>query len=303
MFATCRYALPLLLLAGPAQAADWEPGEVITDAAAFDLTEAGFEALAEILPTLVPADPIELGSMSEAGGSADWCLNYEFSTSNMWVAMEVTEAVITPGAGVLDVDMDLLIWINDSSDPFEMYTELFCAGDTCYGRVEPFSATVSTTIALEVVNPSTPEAYLDATVETPTIAYDLTSDNIVLEDCAIGTVETILNYLGLSMYDLILSTAAGSIEGALADSEEQIATLRSALEAPGGPPDALRVQPWRNAFMEAMDDDFDTPRAIGVLGEIARGVLDGRLHGETAVPTLRELGGVLGLALDARCER
>ena len=92
-------------------------------------------------------------------------------------------------------------------------------------------------------------------------------------------------------------------EGALAGCEQRIATLRRALEAPGGPPDALRVQPWRNAFMEAMDDDFDTPRAIGVLGEIAQGVLDGRLHGETAVPTLRELGGVLGLELGAGCER
>jgi len=92
-------------------------------------------------------------------------------------------------------------------------------------------------------------------------------------------------------------------EVALAGCEEQLATLRRALNAPGGPPDALRVQPWRNAFMEAMDDDFDTPRAIGVLGEIAQGVLDGRLHGETAVPTLRELGGVLGLALDAGCQR
>lgn len=92
-------------------------------------------------------------------------------------------------------------------------------------------------------------------------------------------------------------------EVALAGCEEQLATLRRALSAQGGPPDALRVQPWRNAFMEAMDDDFDTPRAIGVLGEIAQGVLDGRLHGETAVPTLRELGGVLGLALDAGCQR
>jgi cysteinyl-tRNA synthetase len=92
-------------------------------------------------------------------------------------------------------------------------------------------------------------------------------------------------------------------EGALAGCEEQIATLRRALAATGGPPDALRVQPWRNAFMEAMDDDFNTPRAIGVLAEIAEGLLDGRLHGETAVPTLRELGGVLGLELGAGCER
>ncbi len=92
-------------------------------------------------------------------------------------------------------------------------------------------------------------------------------------------------------------------EGALAGCEAQIATLRRAVEAPGGPPDALRVQPWRNAFMEAMDDDFDTPRAIGVLAEIAEGLLEGRLAAETAAPTLCELAGVLGLELAAPCER
>jgi len=220
-----RHALPLLLLAGPVHAADWEPGEVINDAAAFDLTEAGFAAMANILPALVPADPIALESVSQAGGSSSWCLNYEFTTSNMWVAMEVVGASITPGAGVLDVEMEVEVRINESADPFEMYTELFCAGDTCYGRVEPFTATVSTTIAMEVVNPSTPDAYLDATVAAPTIDYDLSSDNIVLEDCTIGTVETILNYLGLSMYDLILGVAAGSIEDALSDSVGDIELL------------------------------------------------------------------------------
>ncbi len=86
--------------------------------------------------------------------------------------------------------------------------------------------------------------------------------------------------------------------GVLTACEEQIAMLCRALEAPGGPPDGLRVQTWRNAFMEAMDDDFNTPHAIGVLMEIAEGILNARLHGKTAVPTLRELASVLGLQFD-----
>jgi DNA-binding transcriptional regulator YhcF (GntR family) len=46
-----------------------------------------------------------------------------------------------------------------------------------------------------------------------------------------------------------------------------------------------------------MDDDFDSPRAIEVLRQIAEGIASQRLAGETAVPTLLELADVLGLRL------
>ena len=79
---------------------------------------------------------------------------------------------------------------------------------------------------------------------------------------------------------------------------EDLATrLRRALDAPGGPPDQLLVQPRRNQFMDALDADFDTPKAIGVLTRIASDLDARRLHAETAVPALIELAGVLGLTL------
>jgi len=79
--------------------------------------------------------------------------------------------------------------------------------------------------------------------------------------------------------------------------EQRAALLRRAVEAPGGPPDLLRVEPRRLAFMDAMDDDFDTPRAIDVLTSIAQDLEAGRLQAATAVPTLVELADVLGLRL------
>ncbi len=79
--------------------------------------------------------------------------------------------------------------------------------------------------------------------------------------------------------------------------EDRAAALGRAAAAEGGPPDRLRVQPLRNEFMTAMDDDFDTPRAIEVLLRIAEGVEGGRLSGETAIPALLELADVLGLRL------
>ena len=79
--------------------------------------------------------------------------------------------------------------------------------------------------------------------------------------------------------------------------EDLAALLRRAIEAPGGPPDQLLVQPRRNQFMDALDDDFDTPKAIIVLTRIATDIEARRLHAETAVPALIELAGVLGLTL------
>ncbi|MEZ4553886.1 MAG: cysteine--tRNA ligase [Dehalococcoidia bacterium] len=80
-------------------------------------------------------------------------------------------------------------------------------------------------------------------------------------------------------------------------SEEMAEALRRAVQSPGGPPDRLRVQPQRLAFMDAMDRDFDTPAAVDVLLSIAADIEAGRLYGETAVPTLVELADVLGLRL------
>jgi cysteinyl-tRNA synthetase len=79
--------------------------------------------------------------------------------------------------------------------------------------------------------------------------------------------------------------------------EQRAALLRRAVDAPGGRPDLLRVEPRRLRFMDAMDDDFDTPRAIEVLISIAEDLEAGRLHAATAVPTLVELADVLGLRL------
>jgi cysteinyl-tRNA synthetase len=49
--------------------------------------------------------------------------------------------------------------------------------------------------------------------------------------------------------------------------------------------------------MDAMDDDFDTPRAVEVVTGIARDLIEGQLDARTAIPTLLELTDVLGLRL------
>jgi cysteinyl-tRNA synthetase len=87
-----------------------------------------------------------------------------------------------------------------------------------------------------------------------------------------------------------------------------IARLRGALEGgqadePAEPtPAAARA---REAFVQAMDDDFNTPGAIAALFDLAREANRQQEAGDrsaaaSARATLRELAGVLGLRLEAR---
>jgi cysteinyl-tRNA synthetase len=95
--------------------------------------------------------------------------------------------------------------------------------------------------------------------------------------------------------------------------ERSLARLRGALRpaqgsiSTGEPVDALReaTENARVAFETAMDDDFNTAGAIAALFELSRAINSARTAGVTgpfydaAQHTLRELGGVLGLTLQA----
>ncbi|HRJ42015.1 MAG: cysteine--tRNA ligase [Caldilineaceae bacterium] len=93
--------------------------------------------------------------------------------------------------------------------------------------------------------------------------------------------------------------------------ERSIARLRSALRpatgnaSVGEGADALReaTENARVAFIEAMDDDFNTASGLAALFELVRAINTGRAAGvsgpffDAAQRTLRQLAGVLGLTL------
>lgn len=86
-------------------------------------------------------------------------------------------------------------------------------------------------------------------------------------------------------------------EEALAAQEENAALLGRVAALNSGGDDMLRAQPFRNAFMDAMDNDLDTPEAIRALLQLAREMENGQVTGETATAALLELSDVLGLTL------
>jgi L-cysteine:1D-myo-inositol 2-amino-2-deoxy-alpha-D-glucopyranoside ligase len=91
-------------------------------------------------------------------------------------------------------------------------------------------------------------------------------------------------------------------EDAVAYAEERLARMREALDVESASDgERLDGADERARFVAALEDDFDTAAAIGVLADLADATLEVARSGgnvEYAQATLRELAGVLGLTLE-----
>lgn len=202
-------------------------GESITGAAAIDITPSGFEAVTGLIPTLLPPN-LEVGALGDGYAGAlgqCWLGGYEYGLNGLWVGISVTNADIIPRDGYLDILIEAQVQVNDPSDRFELYTELECIGDTCYGHVAPFDVSLSTRVDLSIIENPDGTRGLDANVGGITVDYSLTGSMIQLDECAIGTVEDVLNLVGLSIFDLILTFAGGFIDDAVAGFVPEIEAL------------------------------------------------------------------------------
>ncbi|MBI2868048.1 MAG: cysteine--tRNA ligase [Chloroflexi bacterium] len=91
-------------------------------------------------------------------------------------------------------------------------------------------------------------------------------------------------------------------EEAIAGAEKAVARLRAALgqRDEGQGQEAIDAEQYRRRFLDAMDDDFNTPQAVAALFDLARDINRARDNGQRAdrgQARLRELSGVLGLRL------
>lgn len=128
---------------------------------------------------------------------------------------------------------------------------------------------------------------------------------------SVGNLITIKDFLSKNSADALrifvlgshyrspLTFSAEVIDGA----EKGAQRLAQALQATGGgKPVGFDAETYRKRFTEAMDDDFNTPRALATLFDLAREV--NRIDAEggditAAKKVLRELADVLGLQLEA----
>ena len=91
----------------------------------------------------------------------------------------------------------------------------------------------------------------------------------------------------------------------IASQDRAVERLRNALSLSGAVTSDIEQDPasYRERFVEAMDDDLNTPRALAVLFDLARDINRGRDEGENIARSqdaLRELADVLGLDLNER---
>ena len=91
-------------------------------------------------------------------------------------------------------------------------------------------------------------------------------------------------------------------EHAIEEKERAVRRLRAAIEAKSdGSSSPLDTAPYVDRFVEVMDDDLNTPRAVAVLFDLGRDIFRARDAGKSidaAQSKLRELSGVLGLTLE-----
>ena len=191
----------------------WPADAVIEDAAAVQITDDGLDAITALIPALLPSE-ITVDTVADEGGW--WCVNYGYELSNIWVGIEVSGADITPGNGVLDVTADLMVQVNDASDPFNIWYEIACIDSDCPGHIEPFPVALDTTVALNVVTGDTGIPELDATIGDITVDYADIGSSIDL-DCWIGDINEVLEWFGLNLYDLLLGLVGGALDDAIAD--------------------------------------------------------------------------------------
>ena len=91
-----------------------------------------------------------------------------------------------------------------------------------------------------------------------------------------------------------------AMAAAVSGAERLTNALRSG-DAPAGDGPALDASTERERFIEAMEDDFNTPRGLAALFDLARAINRSRDAGQDvdgAQATLRELAGLLGLRLE-----
>jgi hypothetical protein len=222
-----RSSIALLLLpSGLALAETHSAGATIEQAASIDLTPDGLAAVAEIVPSLVPSsfDIPEVALSNNPDFPECLLLGYEFSLTNGAAYIEVMDIALIPQDGYLELTVDLAVWINESFDPAQLYLEAECIGGDCDLYVEPFLASVSTQLTLDL-DASSGEPVLDATVGAVSVDYDLASEDIQLDGCALGTIEEILRFFGLSMFDLLLPLLDGYIDDAVGEFTPEIEAL------------------------------------------------------------------------------
>ncbi len=205
------------------------PDAEIENAIVVDIPPDGFARVVEIIPALIPMDlPVDDVSEDISRGGSCWD-DIWFDISDLNIGISVADADIIPKEGFLDFGVALEVNINDAVNPFLLdYMLSLCIEYNCEAYVDPFQVDIAAQIMMSVADLDGDGVNeLNASFENFSYNYDLTSDDINVENCALSTFESVLNFFGLSVFDLILSIVEPTIEELVV---ELVPTLEETIE-------------------------------------------------------------------------
>ena len=266
--------MSLVVLLALSAHADWPPGETLDPAVSLDVTEEGLDAVLDVVPALLP-EKLTLDPMYDEGSM------YRYSITNMWVGLALADGDLDPDLDVLHLDLTVDVWINSDTDPFQVdvdaYTLWWWDLATCDVYSDTFHVTARGDVTLRIDDTVDP-AVLDAEITlTQDLDIGLEGDDIHL-DCWVGTLDDILDVVGLSPVDAAVDYAKGEIQGqvdgmldelevTLEDTFNQ-ATLEEVVDLNGVPltialqPSDVRIRPA--GVRVAMSGSFDAPASACV---------------------------------------
>ena len=202
------FALLTTLLCSEGRANPIPSGTIIEEAVLIDIPPQGFDALESVIPSVIPS-PLPIPDFSQESGtcfgsSVYW---YQIQLLGGSAGIDVQNIFLTPDSGHMDFEMDLAIQLNDPSDRFQLNYSLLCVPYYCNGYVDPFPTNVVGEFTIDFVDldgDGVKEADVSFS-ENLTIDIGLTGDHIHIEDCALSGLESVFQFFGGSVYDLVLN--------------------------------------------------------------------------------------------------
>ncbi len=193
-----------LALVGLALAAEIPAGDGIDDALAVQVSPEGLDAVAELVPALVPTDALAIDDMEQSIGVPAICVGGSYELSNIQADIQFNEVYIRPVANAIELDLDLTVALNDAANPFTMLIDAICVIDeNCSGHIDPFNLFVTVPIDFSVEG-AVGSRILVAEIGNLDMAHDLDASKLQT-DCVLNDIEEVMNLFGLSVFDLILN--------------------------------------------------------------------------------------------------
>lgn len=226
--------LPILLLlftdAAPAQSCVAD--DPLDQAIAIQLPIDGLDGLGALGPALVPTLLGDEGLVVDDIIEDDIFGCTSFGLTGAWAELSVDDVIFEVNNGMLDVIIDLTVWINSSQDRFAFFYDLDilfdCVGDDCEGWVEPFPVSARIPIGLDVVTGADGYNVLDSSIGDIQINNGLDGDLIHFNaGCSVQLIENVLNLFGISLFDFIVDLADDLLLGQL---DEVIGDLEGTLD-------------------------------------------------------------------------